>query len=119
VLEITKKKRPVGPIPFPPPKNYKYGKNIDGEYQWVRQPIKYGKMKDLWSMRCYSTGNLTKEELNYWYPYPSEISEEQTVYIEDEDLELEKLYDYLYKRVVANEFEAEHLKDAIEELYLQ
>ena len=76
-------------------------------------------MKDLWSMRCYSAGKLTREELNFWYSYPTEIPEEQTVQVEDEDLELDKLYNYLYKRVIAHEFEAEHLKDAFEELFLQ
>jgi hypothetical protein len=114
---LSKNNRPNTPVPFPPPNIYKYGKEDEnGNYCWQRQPIKLEKMKDLWSMRNYSTAALTPEELNHWYPYPSQNIEEQEVMIEDEDLELDKLYEYLYKRVVSNEIEESLLKDAMTEL---
>src|SRR3978361_926337 len=117
VVELNKKIRPVGPIPYPPPKVWKYGETLeDGSHKWIRQPIKYEKMQDLWSMRTYSIGQLIREELNYWYPFPTESLEEQVVQIEDEDKELDDLYSYLFKRVVSNEFEEANLKDTFTEL---
>jgi hypothetical protein len=70
--------------------------------------IKFEKAKDIYSMRIYCQ-KLTKfEDLEYWYPMPNGNQIETEDQINEE---LNEQFDWLEKRVVANQFEEELLND--------
>jgi hypothetical protein len=86
----------------------KYGKMINGIYMFNKQEVKIEKQKDIYSMRFYCS-NLQQDELEYWYPPPS--NSEDIFHVSNEEEEINNEIDFLRKKIFINKFEQEFVNN--------
>ena len=88
----------------------KYGKMINETYMFIKQEVKVEKQKDIYSMRFYCS-NLQQDELEYWYPPPSDSEDIWNVSNTNEEEEINNKIDLLRKKIFMNKFEQEYVNN--------
>jgi hypothetical protein len=109
ILEISKSHFQIpSSIPL---QIFKYGQlNTVEQYQFHKLPISTEKQVDIFSMRGYCF-SLTSEQLNYWYPTPSEDENNTLSENSDEKEEFDRNYKWLLKKITAEGFEDRIIDD--------
>ena len=89
----------------------KYGKMINKRYMFIKQEVKIEKQKDIYSMRFYCS-NLQQDELEYWYPPPSDSNVFWNLSnTNEEEEEINNEIDLLKKKIFVNKFEQEYVNN--------